>query len=275
MDDNSVKLATCAEDVSIWRLPDTSRLHSETHVGSVKCSSWNFEGSCLATCGSTKDDHINLTFVKNNVCSTAEIMGPFGSGSSIRAIQYPRTTQKFLCVASENSVVLYDVVKKKIRQNFGKVNDISCLAMNHNDKYIAAGCQDGRLHVLNSLTGRPAFHQPLMVAEEASFTSVKFNYIKHSLLGGSTDGGSVTFWDVNAAKQLQTFNEHRAPASGLAFSPVNEVLVLSAGLDKRCVCYDTLTKKPASTIWTDQPLTSVDFALDGTNLVLGTSQVNT
>ena len=58
----------------------------------------------------------------------------------------------------------------------------------------------------------------------------------------------------------------------MAFSPVNEVLVLSSGLDKQCVCYDTLAKKPASTICTELPLTSVEFASDGTNLVLGTSQ---
>lgn len=70
------------------------------------------------------------------------------------------------------------------------------------------------------------------------------------MVGASTDKGSLAFWDVITAKEIQKFSEHKAPSTGLAFSPVNEVLVLSSGLDKRCVCYDTLAKKPASTIWT-------------------------
>ena len=34
-----------------------------------------------------------------------------------------------------------------------------------------------------------------------------------------------------------------APATGLAFSPLNEMLLLSCGLDKRIVCYDVQGKK--------------------------------
>ena len=109
--------------------------------------------------------------------------------------------------------------------------------------------------------------------ERASITSVKFNNIKYSMIGGSTDSGNVSFWDVNSAREIHSFGEHNAPATDLAFSPLNEVLVLSSGLDKRCLCYDTMTKKPASKICTDLPLTSVDFAPDGTHLVLGTTQV--
>ena len=78
---------------------------------------------------------------------------------------------------------------------------------------------------------------------------------------------------MNTGQELHTFKEHKAPATDLAFSPVNDVLVLSSGLDKRCVCYDTMTKKPVSTIWADWPLTAVDFALDGIYLVLGSTKV--
>ena len=111
--------------------------------------------------------------------------------------------------------------------------------------------------------------------ERASLTSVEFNNIKYSMIGGSTDSGNVSFWDVNSAREIHSFGEHNAPATDLAFSPLNEVLVVSSGLDKRCLCYDTMTKKPASKICTDLPLTSVDFAPDGTHLVLGTTQVIT
>ena len=44
------------------------------------------------------------------------------------------------------------------------------------------------------------------------------------MVGASTDKGSLAFWDVVAAKEIQKFSEHKAPSTGLAFSPVNEVL---------------------------------------------------
>jgi hypothetical protein len=43
----------------------------------------------------------------------------------------------------------------------------------------------------------------------------------------------------------------------LCFS--SQVLILSSGLDKRCICYDSQTKRIASTIKADYPLSSVDF----------------
>ena len=51
-----------------------------------------------------------------------------------------------------------------------------------------------------------------------------------------------------------------------------QVLLLSCGLDKRCVCYDAnVGKRAMSHFKTDFPLTSVDFAPDGTTLALGTT----
>lgn len=71
---------------------------------------------------------------------------------------------------------------------------------------------------------------------------------------------------------MQSFNEHRAPSTGLAFSPINDTLVLSAGLDKRCFCYDVQTRKPVATIKAADPLTCVDLHWEGLELSLGTSR---
>ena len=132
----------------------------------------------------------------------------------------------------------------------------------------------GKLYLLNTVTGRPALAQPIKITNEDScISATSFNHIKYSMVGASCDDGSVAFWDVHTAKELQTFGEHKAPATGLAFSPVNEVLVASTGLDKRCVCYDTSLRKPVMGKSIEAPITSVDFAADGSNIVLGSSQV--
>lgn len=267
----SIKLATCGDTVAIWDFPEMKKIYQTG--GRVVSAAWSNDGSCLASCSSDKSDYLSLTTVEKNFCNSQQIIGPRGPNSRIKGLCFPKSSQKSVCIAADDHVMVFDLSKKKVRQDFPKVSNVSCIATSSNDKYIAAGTSSGHLHILNPMTGRAAFPQPIMLTKDQNeLTCTKFNNIKQSMIGASTDSGSLIFWDIHANKEVHRFNEHKAPATGLAFSPVNEVLVMSSGLDKRCVCYDTLTKKPASTIWTSQPLTSVDFALDGTNLALGTSK---
>lgn len=72
---------------------------------------------------------------------------------------------------------------------------------------------------------------------------LKYSLIKRSLLGSVSDSGSVVLWDANTQKELHTFEgAHKAPASGLVFSPANDLLFITVGLDKKIVCYDTSSK---------------------------------
>lgn len=67
--------------------------------------------------------------------------------------------------------------------------------------------------------------------------------MKRSLLGSVSDSGAVALWDSNTQKELHIFHgTHKAPGSGLAFSPTSDLLVVSVGLDKKIVCYDTAAK---------------------------------
>ena len=63
---------------------------------------------------------------------------------------------------------------------------------------------------------------------------MKYSLIKRSLLGSVSDSGSVVLWDANTQKEVHTFEgAHKAPASGLAFSPANDLLFITVGLDKK------------------------------------------
>ena len=72
---------------------------------------------------------------------------------------------------------------------------------------------------------------------------VQFNQFKKSLLGSVSDDGGVSLWDCNTRQLINTFPSHRAPATGLSFSPINDILLMSVGLDKRITCQDTQSKK--------------------------------
>ena len=73
---------------------------------------------------------------------------------------------------------------------------------------------------------------------------VQFSYFKKSLLGAVSDDGALNLWDCNTRKIIASFSsDHKAPATGLSFSPVNDMLLASVGLDKKIVFYDVQGKK--------------------------------
>lgn len=73
--------------------------------------------------------------------------------------------------------------------------------------------------------------------------ALRLSALRRSLLGSVSDSGTVVLWDSNTQKELHVFDgAHKAPGSGLAFSPASELLVVSVGLDKKIVCYDTTSK---------------------------------
>lgn len=73
---------------------------------------------------------------------------------------------------------------------------------------------------------------------------LQYNCMKKSLLGSVSDDGCTYLWDTNSKRLLHSFScVHKAPATGLVFSPLNDMLLLSAGLDKAIVCYDVRSKQ--------------------------------
>ena len=85
------------------------------------------------------------------------------------------------------------------------------------------------------------------VCEPVCFQAVRqleYSAFKKSMFGTASDDGAVTLWDANTRRALHSFKDaHNGPATGLAFSPINEMLMMSVGLDKRVVCYDIQKKQ--------------------------------
>ena len=73
---------------------------------------------------------------------------------------------------------------------------------------------------------------------------VRYSNFKKSLLASCSDSGAVCLWDTNKRSLTHAFTDsHTSPAMGLAFSPLNEMLLMSVGLDKKIVCYDVQNKQ--------------------------------
>lgn len=73
---------------------------------------------------------------------------------------------------------------------------------------------------------------------------LKYSPFKKALLGSVSDSGTVTLWDVNSQTPYHNFeNAHKAPAYEICFSPISELLLVTVGLDKRIILYDTASKR--------------------------------
>ena len=213
---------------------------------------------------------------------------------SIQCLRYSNSNsnsslRNALVIGYSKKVTLFDVMNQKViktlrlskydsqgisEQNQLNSNGLSLTALAVNQRlgrdHVAVGGKYGHLRIISltsEISGAPSVDNKIQ-----DITELSFSRFKQSLLAGSSESGTIALWDANAVKRTLSFLEHRAPATGLAFSPMNEMLLASSGLDKRCFCYDVSSGKTAATIKTSEPLTCLDFRNDGTTISLGTSK---
>jgi len=215
-------------------------------------------------------DKVVLSYSKNNKYTSQEVSTQ-GIVLPTR-LQFPKTTQKHLMISAGCDLHVYDIAKSKVRKSFSLKSSITSFTVNHCDAYIAAGCSDGSLNLVTLATNMVSAPMVAPKCGGQRITCVKYSSVKPSFLGTSCQSGVLSFWDCNANKNIFNLTPHSAPASAITFSPINDTLALSVGLDKRLVCCDTKTKKVIMSIQCENPLTAADFDLDGVSMAVGTSR---
>ncbi|KAH9615732.1 hypothetical protein KSS87_011404 [Heliosperma pusillum] len=79
-------------------------------------------------------------------------------------------------------------------------------------------------------------------------------------------------WDTTGrSPKVSWLKQHSAPTTGLSFSPSNDKIISSVGLDKKLYTYDSGTKKSTFCIAYEAPFSSLAIRDDGWILAAGTS----
>ena len=73
---------------------------------------------------------------------------------------------------------------------------------------------------------------------------------------------------INALRHK--FNAHSNVCSGIAFSPVNNLLLCTAGLDAKIFFFDVVEGKQVKKIDVGPPLSAITFCPDGHTIGVGT-----
>ena len=101
---------------------------------------------------------------------------------------------------------------------------------------------------------------------------LQFSFFKHNLIATGGDNGIVTLWDIKENELVHAFDtsSHSDTCTGVIFSPTNELLLCSAGLDAKIQFFDVEEKRNVKTIEANEAVTSLSFFQDGINIAAGT-----
>ncbi|XP_005519502.1 PREDICTED: protein NEDD1 [Pseudopodoces humilis] len=266
----SIRFASSGDDVKVWDSSSFSVVeqfnpHTPSHPVSSLC--WASNNRYLAT-ASAAGDKIVVSSSKSKPVPLFEI----AEGAKQTCVSLNSSSSYLVSGGLDNTVNIWDLKSRKIYRSLKEHKDeVTCVAYNWNDGYVVSGSLSGQI-ILHSVTTNLS-SSPFGYGSRQPVRHLKYSSFKKSLLGTVSDSGNVTLWDVNSQNPYHNFeNTHKAPASEICFSPVNKLLLVTVGLDKRIILYDTLSKKLLTTIVADFPLTTVDFMPDGTTLAIGCSR---
>ncbi|KAI4587836.1 hypothetical protein MJG53_020514 [Ovis ammon polii x Ovis aries] len=266
----NLRFASSGDDVKIWdassmTLVDKFNPHTAPHVISSVC--WSSNNNFLVTASSSGDKIV----VSSCKCKPVPLL-ELGEGQKQTCVSLNSTSMYLVSGGLNSTVNIWDLKSKRVHRSLKDHKDeVTCVTYNWNDCYVASGSLSGEI-ILHSVTTNLS-STPFGHGNNQSIRHLKYSLFKKSLLGSVSDNGIVTLWDVNSQSPYHNFDStHKAPASGICFSPVNELLFVTVGLDKRIILYDTSSKKLVKTLVADAPLTAVDFMPDGATLAIGSSR---
>jgi protein NEDD1 len=153
-----------------------------------------------------------------------------------------------LCTAgTDGTVRMWDLKKSVIVKEFkDHIDTITSLVFSEGDRFLATGSQSGDIVLYNIDTHQ--FSGKLRPQSTQGIQSLNYSIQKPHLLASGGEDGSVHVWDTTRSRIVCSFHEHKAPCVSVQWTNLNDVLLISAGLDKKIFLYDIEEKKYVNTI---------------------------
>ncbi|XP_045164628.2 protein NEDD1-like [Mercenaria mercenaria] len=260
-----VKLLSAGDDIKIWDSSDfTLARQLNPHDQNVSSVCWADDNSYLASASVHAED-IAVTNMSNFESMRLH------TGPGCMCIDVNDTSRYLLNGSSDGLISVWDLKSHKISKTYkGHKGPVTCARFNQGSSAIASGSETGEIIIYNVVTGQGC--RPLLAPNVQAIKQIQFSRYKKSLFGSVSDDGCVNLWDANTRQLIHSFTCHRAPTTGLSFSPINDIFLMSVGLDKRIACHDVQTKKVVKIMTAESPLTSIDTKSDGVTVAVGSTR---
>lgn len=186
-------------------------------------------------------------------------------------IAFSSTSEFLASGSSKGQVQVWDIRNKKhsfeVCEN--PTEQITGVTWKADDSIIVAITSTGLIYTINF--AQKAL-QDILQYNEAPLRCLKFSYFKKNYLAASGDSGVVTVWDIKNNSLFHAFDKssHSGPCTGVIFSPTNELLLCSGGLDAKIQFFDIKEKKTVKTIEANEPISTLSFYTDGVTIAAGT-----
>lgn len=170
---------------------------------------------------------------------------------------------------SDGIIRLWDMRRKELSQSLRTHSGpVTSVVWSSGDAFLASGSTSGDIVLHSQTTGVEVAR---LRKDGQGIKSVQYSMLEEHVLASCNEAGSVAVWDTSRRVVDVHFpNAHNSPATGLAFSPVNKLLLCSSGLDQRLLFYDIKEKKLIKMLDSDAPLTCLAFNADGWTVAAGT-----
>ncbi|KAI4307579.1 hypothetical protein L6164_030751 [Bauhinia variegata] len=239
-------------------------------VNSVK---WNHTNLVVASAGD--DKKISIWRKNGQSMGTIPVAGTDSGDNieeSILAISFSNKASRYLCSGGSGQVVrIWDLQRKRcIKWLRGHTNSITGVMYNCKDEHLASISLSGDLILHNLASGARAAE--LKDPNQQVLRVLDYSRISRHLLVTAGDDGNVHLWDTTGrSPKVSWLKQHSAPIAGIGFSPSNDKIIASVGLDKKLYTYDSGSRRPSSCISYEAPFSSLAFRDDGLMLAAGTS----
>ncbi|KAL8218135.1 hypothetical protein R6Q57_021508 [Mikania cordata] len=239
-------------------------------VNSVK---WNHTNLVVASAGD--DKRISLWRKNGQSMGTIPAAGTDSGDNieeSIFTISFSTKASRYICSGGTGQVVrIWDLQRRRcIKWLKGHTDTITDVKYNCRDEHLASICLNGDLIIHNLGSGARATE--LKDPNGQVLRVLDYSRASRHLLVTAGDDGSVHLWDTTGRNPKVSWSkQHSAPTAGISFSPSNDKIIASVGLDKKLYTFDSGARRPSFCIPYESPFSSVAFHDDGNTLAVGTT----
>ncbi|CAG8509584.1 6762_t:CDS:10 [Funneliformis mosseae] len=261
-------LVSASKDVKIWDLKsipgdknsneiETSKTIIPEQLLGVEVSSfaphdastgvsvvrWNHDNQLLAVVGNEG----TLT-IHDSQGTFIETIPSNNHGSDdytkINSLRFSDKSQYVLFGGSDKIVNIWDRKGSSFLEPLeGHSSAVTCIDLNLDESIVASSALNGNIIIHNRQKSNS--RNNLTVLTKQPINVLQYSYVKRGLLAAGGEDGSLRLWDTSGSTTaIQTYEKaHHSEIKGIAFSPSNSHLLLSAGMDRRIVMYDVGKKE--------------------------------
>ncbi|XP_077216700.1 transducin/WD40 repeat-like superfamily protein [Tasmannia lanceolata] len=279
VDPSTALLAACGGDtvklfdISVEPNDPCTLSYSPSPGCQVNSIKWNHTNLVVASAGD--DKKISLWRKNGQSMGTVPLSGSDireNIDESIFTISFTNKSSRYLCSGGTGQVVrVWDLQRKRcIKWLRGHTDTITGVMCNCKDEYLASISLKGDLILHNLASGARAAE--LKDPNEQVLRVIDYSRISRHVLVTAGDDGSVHVWDTTGRSPKVSWpKQHSAPTTGICFSPTNDKMIASVGLDKKLYTYDSGIRRPTFCVPYEAPFSSLAFRDDGWILAAGTN----